>query len=41
MAPQSKGGKKTQFFNLLRLVFKHLESSFYVIFLLLEFNFDF
>jgi len=32
MAPQSKGGKKTQFFYLLRPVLKHLESSFFVFF---------
>jgi hypothetical protein len=40
MAPQSKGGQKTQK-KLLRPVLKHLESSFYVIFLLLELEFDF
>jgi hypothetical protein len=38
MAPQSKGGQKTQIIFLLRPVLKHLESSCDVVFLLLEFQ---
>jgi hypothetical protein len=40
MAPQSKGGQKTQIVFLLRPILKHLESSFYVVFLLLGFKCD-
>jgi hypothetical protein len=39
MAPQSKGSQKTQIF-FIKAGFKHLESSFYVVFLLLEFKCD-
>jgi hypothetical protein len=43
MPPQSKGGQKLQkknYWTLQRPVLKHPESSFYVVFFLLEFQCD-